>query len=76
MGNPKAFLTIPRQEAGYRPVNDRLHDYGEVEQTLNNSDRRTGFSLHGLWRAILPLGMSDWQQTTRMARHALPRALE
>ena len=41
MGNPKAFLTIPRQEAGYRPVNDRLHDYGEVEQTLNNSDRRT-----------------------------------
>jgi glutamate synthase (NADPH/NADH) small chain len=41
MGNPKAFLTIPRQEAGYRPVNDRIHDYGEVEQTLNNSDRRT-----------------------------------
>jgi glutamate synthase (NADPH/NADH) small chain len=41
MGNPKAFLTIPRQEAGYRPVTDRIHDYGEVEQTLNNSDRRT-----------------------------------
>jgi glutamate synthase (NADPH/NADH) small chain len=41
MGNPKAFLTIPREEAGYRPVNDRIHDYGEVEQTLNNSDRRT-----------------------------------
>ncbi|MDR1407908.1 MAG: glutamate synthase subunit beta [Tannerella sp.] len=40
MGNPKAFLTIPREEAGYRPVHDRIHDYGEVEQTLNNSDRR------------------------------------
>ena len=41
MGNPKAFLTIPRQEAGYRPVHDRIHDFGEVEQTLNSKDRRT-----------------------------------
>ncbi|MDE5895855.1 MAG: glutamate synthase subunit beta [Muribaculum intestinale] len=40
MGNPKAFLTIPRKEAGYRPVNDRIKDYGEVEQTLNPEDRR------------------------------------
>ena len=41
MGDPKAFLTIPRQEAGYRPVYDRIHDFGEVEQTLNSKDRRT-----------------------------------
>ncbi len=40
MGNPKAFLTISRKEAGYRPVNDRVKDYGEVEQTLNPEDRR------------------------------------
>ena len=40
MGNPKAFLTIPRKEAGYRPVNDRIHDFGEVEQTLNTRDRQ------------------------------------
>lgn len=40
MGNPKAFLTIPRQEAGYRPVHDRISDYGEVEQTLNTSERK------------------------------------
>lgn len=40
MGNPKAFLTVPRQEAGYRPVHDRIADYGEVEQTLNTSERR------------------------------------
>ena len=40
MGNPKAFLTIHRQEAGYRPVHDRIHDFGEVEQTLNEKDRR------------------------------------
>ncbi|MDR1675103.1 MAG: glutamate synthase subunit beta [Tannerella sp.] len=41
MGNPKAFLTVPRQEAGYRPVEDRISDFGEVEQTLNSRDRRT-----------------------------------
>lgn len=40
MGNPKAFLTIPRKEAGYRDVQDRIHDYGEVEQILNSRDRR------------------------------------
>lgn len=40
MGNPKAFIYIPRQEAGYRPVLERIEDYSEVEQTLNTSDRR------------------------------------
>ena len=41
MGNPKAFLTIHRQEAGYRPIHDRVDDFSEVEQTLNSGDRRT-----------------------------------
>lgn len=40
MGNPRAFLTVPRKEAGYRPVHDRISDFGEVEQTLNTSDRK------------------------------------
>ncbi len=40
MGNPKAFLEISRQEAGYRPVHDRIHDFGEVEQTLNTHERK------------------------------------
>ena len=40
MGNPKAFLEIHRQEAGYRPVHDRIHDFGEVEQTLNARERK------------------------------------
>lgn len=40
MGNPKAFLTIHRKEAGYRPVNERVCDFSEVEQTLNTHDRR------------------------------------
>lgn len=39
MGNPKAFLATHRLEAGYRPLNDRLSDFGEVEQTLNIKDR-------------------------------------
>ncbi|MDR3339778.1 MAG: glutamate synthase subunit beta [Candidatus Symbiothrix sp.] len=39
MGNAKAFLTINRKEAGYRPVLDRIADFGEVEQTLNMDDR-------------------------------------
>ena len=40
MGNPKAFLTVPRREAGYRPVLDRIADFGEVEQTLNAGERK------------------------------------
>lgn len=40
MGNPKAFLTVPRVEAGYRPIHDRVKDFSEVEQTLNTHDRR------------------------------------
>ena len=40
MGNPKGFMTIGRKEAGYRPLNDRIYDYGEVEQTLDDKDRK------------------------------------
>lgn len=40
MGNPKAFITIDRKEAGYRPVKERIYDYGEVEQTLDDKDRQ------------------------------------
>lgn len=40
MGNPKAFLNVHRQEAGYRPIHDRIHDFGEVEQTLNTRERK------------------------------------
>lgn len=36
----KAFLNIPRQEAGYRPVEDRITDFSQVEQTLNSRDRK------------------------------------
>lgn len=39
MGNPRAFLTIDRKEAGYRPMDERVRDYGEVEQTLAIEER-------------------------------------
>lgn len=35
-----AFLDVHRQEAGYRPVHDRIRDFGEVEQTLNTRERK------------------------------------
>lgn len=30
---------MPRKEAGYRPARERIFDFGEVEQTLNEKDR-------------------------------------
>ena len=40
MGNPKGFIQIDRKAAGYRPLNERIDDFGEVEQTLNEQDRK------------------------------------
>lgn len=40
MGDPKGFITVPRIEAGYRPSKERIYDFGEVEQTLNEKDRQ------------------------------------
>ena len=31
MINPKNFITIRRQEAGYRPVHERIADFEEVK---------------------------------------------
>lgn len=40
MGDPRGFMTVTRKEAGYRPSKERIYDFGEVEQTLNEKDRR------------------------------------
>ena len=40
MGNQTAFIDIHRQEAGYRPIQDRIHDFSEVAQTLSSRERR------------------------------------
>jgi len=39
MGNPRGFIEVKRKEAGNRPVEERISDYGDVEQTLNTDDR-------------------------------------
>lgn len=74
MGDSKAFLTVHRLEAGYRPLHDRVHDYSEVEQTLNSGDRRTQASrCHGLRRTVLQLGVPGGQPPARMAGPSIPR---
>lgn len=40
MGNPKGFIEVGRQEAGYRPVEERIIDYREVEKQLPEDARR------------------------------------
>lgn len=68
MGNPKAFLSIHRKEAGYRPVQQRITDFGEVEQTFNDEDCRMQASrcmdcgvpfCH--WSCPLGNRQSEWQ---------------
>ncbi|MCD8166777.1 MAG: glutamate synthase subunit beta [Bacteroides sp.] len=68
MGNPKAFLEISRQEAGYRPIHERISDFGEVEQTLNSHSRKLQASrcmdcgvpfCH--WACPLGNKQSEWQ---------------
>lgn len=40
MGNPRGFIEVQQKLSGNRPVNERIDDYGEVEQTLNDQDRK------------------------------------
>jgi glutamate synthase (NADPH/NADH) small chain len=40
MADPKGFLKVPRVESGYRPVEERIQDYSEVEQRLPDDQRR------------------------------------
>jgi len=40
MGDPKGFISVRKKEGGYRPISERIYDFGEVEQTLNDEDRK------------------------------------
>lgn len=40
MGNPRGFLEIRRKDSGYRPVEERIQDYREVEAELPEEIRR------------------------------------
>jgi glutamate synthase (NADPH) small chain len=40
MGDPRGFMKAGRKESGNRSAQERLKDYSEVEQTLNEEDRK------------------------------------
>lgn len=40
MGDPRGFLKVSRVESGYRPVEERLQDFEEVEQRLPDDQRQ------------------------------------
>ncbi|MDR3139647.1 MAG: glutamate synthase subunit beta [Treponema sp.] len=40
MGDPRGFLKIRRKQSGYRPVEERINDYSEVETRLSDEERR------------------------------------
>lgn len=40
MADPRGFINIARKDGGNRPIAERIDDYGEVEQTLNEVDRQ------------------------------------
>jgi len=40
MGKPTGFMEMGRKDSGYRPLQERIGDFGEVEQTLNEEDRK------------------------------------
>ena len=68
MGDPKGYIKIKRKEAGNRPIHERIHDHGEVEQTLNTEDRKLQASrcmecgvpfCH--WACPVHSNIPDWQ---------------
>lgn len=61
-------MTLPRKESGYRPVNERIRDYREVERSLNREERKQQASrcmdcgipfCH--WACPLGNKMPEWQ---------------
>ena len=69
MGNPKGFIQIARKTAGYRPLNERIYDFGEVEQTLNEQDRKDQASRcmdcgvpFCQWGCPVMNNMPEWQE--------------
>ncbi|MBP7902204.1 MAG: glutamate synthase subunit beta [Spirochaetes bacterium] len=40
MGDPTGFLKVNRKVAGYRPVEQRINDYSEVELQLSENERK------------------------------------
>ncbi|MBN2040905.1 MAG: glutamate synthase subunit beta [Spirochaetes bacterium] len=68
MGDPRGFLNVKRKEAGYRPVEERVQDYREVEVQLPEEERKLQASrcmdcgvpfCH--WSCPVSNIMPDWQ---------------
>jgi glutamate synthase (NADPH/NADH) small chain len=68
MGDPVGFLKVKRKSSGYRPVEERINDYSEVEVRLSDNDRRLQASrcmdcgvpfCH--WACPLANVMPEWQ---------------
>ncbi len=68
MGDPKGFMTVPRRDAGNRPIHERVADFSEVEQTLNDEERQLQASRCmdcGIpfcqWSCPVSNSMPEWQ---------------
>lgn len=76
MGKPTGFIEISRKESGYRPVHERTGDFGEVEQTLNQEDRKAQASrcmdcgipfCH--WGCPVNSKIPEWQDAIYLGKH-------
>lgn len=68
MGNPKGFMEISRKTGGYRPINERIKDFSEVEYSLDEKDRQAQASRCmdcGIpfcqWGCPIMNNMPEWQ---------------
>jgi glutamate synthase (NADPH/NADH) small chain len=68
MGDPRGFLKVKRNVSGYRPVEERINDYSEVEARLSGEEQRLQASrcmdcgvpfCH--WACPVSNVMPDWQ---------------
>jgi glutamate synthase (NADPH/NADH) small chain len=65
MGEPKAFLKYKRQPVGYRPVEERIHDFKELDLPLTPDKSLSRQDLHGLQHTILPRGRLPGESHSR-----------
>lgn len=70
MGNPKGFMLIGRKPAGYRPLHERIKDYSEVEQVLDEEARKEQASRcmdcgvpFCQWGCPVTNNMPEWQDS-------------
>ncbi len=60
MGKPTGFLDYERVEATAVSPKERIKNFNEFHTPLSEAEqRKPEFTLHGLWRAILPVGYDN-----------------